>query len=178
MYFQCEYIFIQHILCQNGNFDNQGNRETHMRVAVIGSRAPSTESKKRVVAYLDRIKKDINMIVTGGAFGMDSVGMIYAVNNKIPLTVFEPIGYHNTELCGIYRKLPNCNIVNEGKGFLERNTDIINNCDVVVSGDFGNGTIDAMTKAVKKGIPVYVFGEYIPGNYVKRIPSGITFIKE
>ena len=91
-------------------FDNQGNRETHMRVAVIGSRAPSTESKKRVVAYLDKIKKDINMIVTGGAFGMDSVGMIYAVNNKIPLTVFEPIGYHNTELCGIYRKLPNCNI--------------------------------------------------------------------
>ena len=136
-----------------------------MRVAVIGSRAPSTESKKRVVAYLDRIKMDISMIVTGGAFGMDSVGMVYAVNNKIPLTV-------------IYRKLPNCNIVNEGKGFLERNTDIINNCDVVVSGDFGNGTIDAMTKAVKKGIPVYVFGEYIPGSYVKRIPSGITFIKE
>ena len=147
-----------------------------MRVAVIGSRAPSTESKKRVVAYLDKMKKNINMIVTGGAFGMDSVGMIYAVNNKIPLTVFEPIGYHNTGLCDIYRKLPNCNIVNEGKGFLERNTDIINNCDVVISGDFGNGTIDAMTKAVKKGIPVYVFGEYIPGNYVKRIPEGITFI--
>lgn len=149
-----------------------------MRVAVIGSRSPSTESKKRVVAYLDKIKKDIDMIVTGGAFGMDSVGMIYAVNNKIPLTVFEPAGYHNAELCDIYRKLSNCNIINEGKGFLERNTDVINNCDVVVSGDFGNGTMDAMTKAMKKGIPVYVFGEYILGKYVKRIPDGITFVEE
>jgi len=146
-----------------------------MRIAVIGSRSPSVQSMNKVAAYLDSIKDEINEIVTGGAFGMDSFGMEYAHNNEICLTVYEPSGWHNKELCDKYRYNEDHNIVATGLGFNERNTLIIKRCDFVVCGDYGNGTIDAMNKALKMGKKVYCFGSYIPGRFYKPTPKGVIF---
>ena len=150
-----------------------------MKYAVIGSRNPSNESVIKVWEYLNEFICELDddvEIVTGGAFGMDTEGMKFAHEHAIPLTVYEPAGWHNEELCDEYRGDENNNIVHTGLGFNERNTLIINDADVVIVGDFGNGTIDAMNKAIAQHKPVYVFGHYIPGRYVKRIPEGIIYM--
>lgn len=145
-----------------------------MIIAVIGSRSPSGQSKNKVAAYLNSIKDEITEIVTGGAFGMDSMGMEYAEANGIKLTVYRPVGWHNAELCQKLKHEPN-DIISTGLNFNERNTLIIKHCDFVVCGDYGNGTIDAMNKALKMGKKVYCFGRYIPGRFFKPTPKGIIF---
>lgn len=147
-----------------------------MRVAVIGSRKPSQSSVTRVLAYLDNHKDEIDEIVTGGAFGMDSEGMKWAMQNKVKLTVFAPVGWHNSTLCNKAKAIEGNDIRDTGLGFTERNTLIIKNCDFVVSSDFGNGTIDSFNKALRRKLTVLVFGKYIPGSYYKQVPSGITIV--
>lgn len=147
-----------------------------MRIAVIGSRTPSVSSVTRVMAYLDNHKDEIDEIVTGGAFGMDSEGMKWAMQNKVKLTVYAPYGYHNSVLCNKAKK-EGYNVVDTGLGFNDRNTCIIKNCDFVISGDFGNGTIDSFNKALRRDLTILVFGKYIPGRYYKTIPHGLTFAK-
>lgn len=147
-----------------------------MRIAVIGSRHPSKSSITRVIAYLNNHKDEIDEVVTGGAFGMDSEGMKWAMENKIKLTVFAPVGWHNSTLCSRARKIEGNDIQDTGLGFNERNTLIINNCDFVLSGDYGNGTIDSFNKAIRKNLTVLVFGKYIPGNFYKSTPKGVIIL--
>ena len=68
-------------------------------IAVIGSRNPTQNSVKAVKLWLDKYleqNRDDNVtIVTGGAFGMDTEAMKYAVLRKLRLKVFRPDKYHN-----------------------------------------------------------------------------------
>ncbi|WP_019002650.1 DNA-processing protein DprA [Succinimonas amylolytica] len=148
-----------------------------MKIAYIGSRTASQESIARVNAYLSSIA-DLTEIVTGGAFGADSAGMEYATERGIALTVYAPEGYHNSDLCQKVLKFPNVRVVDTGLGFMERNTLIVSDAAMVVTADFGNGTIDAMTKALRQNKRVLVFGKYIPGKYRKAIPGGVEFMTE
>ena len=140
-----------------------------MKYAVIGSRSPSTLSINRVCEYLNK-QTDIDTVVTGGAYGMDTVGMKWAASHNVPMTVYRPYGYHNELVCELYDHAPN-HIVRTGLGFTDRNTLIIENANIAVVGDYGNGTIDAITKAVNMQKPVLIFGKYIPGRYIKILPE-------
>ena len=140
-----------------------------MKYAVIGSRNPGTISINAVCEYLDR-QTDIDEVVTGGAYGMDTVGMKWAASHNIPMTVYRPYGYHNTEICELYNHAPN-HIARTGMSFTGRNTLVIKDADIVIVGDYGNGTIDAITKAVNMQKPVLIFGKYIPGRYIKILPE-------
>lgn len=149
-----------------------------MKYAVIGSRKPGKKSVERVIKYLDSLI-DIELIVTGGAYGADTAGMNYAFEHGIPLTVYAPNATHNSTLCDYLRRnYDKANIVNTGRGYLERNTKVVSDSDIVICTDYGNGTIDSMEKALRQNKPVLVFGEYIRGKYHKRTPNGVTFMKD
>lgn len=146
-----------------------------MRVGVIGSRNPSIESLQRLNSFLDQLT-DIDAIISGGAYGADTFAMKYAVANTKPLLVFRPRGYHNREVCDWCKNFSFCNIISTGLDFMGRNTLIVENSDIIVCPDYGNGTIDTMEKALAKNIVVYSLGKYIPGKYNKSTPNGVYFI--
>ena len=141
-------------------------------IAVIGSRNPTQNSVTAVKLWLDKYleqNRDDNVtIVTGGAFGMDTEAMKYAVLRKLRLKVFRPDKYHNQRLCEELKNNPLCDIIQTDVGYLERNTMVIENSELVVSSDYGNGTIDSMEKAIARGLEVYVIGEYISSTKFKR----------
>lgn len=141
------------------------------KIAVIGSRNPSLRSVKSVYSWLDECRENNDSditIVTGGAFGMDTEAMNYAVKNHLKLQVFAPNKFHNSELCRELKGRAGCEIVDTNLGYLERNTLIINNADFVVCSDYGNGTIDGIEKAVSSGKKVYVLGKYASSSRVKK----------
>lgn len=144
-----------------------------MKIAVIGSRTPSEVSIKEVEKCLEYlVKKHPEMtIVTGGAFGMDTVGMEWGASHEVAVTVYTPYGYHNSNVCAELEQEPRNKVVHTGLGFNERNTCIIDDCDMVLVGDYGNGTIDAIIKASNRKKKVYIFGKYIPGRYSKVLPK-------
>lgn len=151
-------------------------------IAVIGSRNPTQTSVKAVKIWLDKyleMNRDTPVtIVTGGAFGMDTEAMKYALMRKLRLKVFRPNKYHNQRLCDDLKNNPLCDIIQTEDGYLERNTMVIENSDLVVSSDYGNGTIDSMEKAIARGLKVFVIGDYISSTKYKRaLPvSNITII--
>lgn len=147
-----------------------------MRYAIIGSRFATMESCEPLEKYLNSVN-DVTEIVTGGAYGADSFGMRYAYDHNIKLTVYRPNAMHNDSLCDWMRdNYPNANVIDTGVNYLRRNTLVINNSDIVVCPDFGNGTIDSINKALKQNKKVLAFGRYIPGSFVKRIPAGIIYM--
>jgi hypothetical protein len=143
-----------------------------MKIAVIGSRTPSKESIQEVKKCLDYlIKKQPEMtIVTGGAYGMDTVGMEWGASHDVAVIVYTPQGYHNATVCARLEQEPRNKVVHTQLGFNQRNTCIIDDCDIVLVGDYGNGTIDAIVKANMRKKQVYIFGEYIPGRYNRELP--------
>lgn len=151
-------------------------------IAVIGSRNPTQTSVKAVKIWLDKyldMNRDTPVtIVTGGAFGMDTEAMKYALMRKLRLKVFRPNKYHNQRLCDDLKNNPLCDIIQTEVGYLERNTMVIENSDLVVSSDYGNGTIDSMEKAIARGLKVFVIGDYISSaKYKRALPvSNITII--
>ena len=141
------------------------------KIAVIGSRNPSLESVKAVYSWLDEYRENNDSditIVTGGAFGMDTEAMNYAVENHLKLQVFAPNKFHNSELCSELKGRAGCEIIDTNLGYLDRNTLIIDNADFVVCSDYGNGTIDGIEKAVSSGKKVYVLGKYVSSSRVKK----------
>lgn len=146
-----------------------------MILAVIGSRTPSQESVKELIDILDYNRDEIERIVTGGAYGADTVGIQYALHHEIPLTVYCPNGYFNKPLCQL-AKDKGYDVRYTDLGFNERNTLIINDCEEVICPDYGNGTVDALWKAVNQGKKVFTCGKYIQGRYPKRIPTNIIQI--
>lgn len=143
-----------------------------VKIAVIGSRAPSFASVKAVCLWLDQFieneKDSAVTIVTGGAFGMDTEAMKYAVKKHLNLVVFAPNKFHNSELCGELKGKDGCEIIDTNLGYLERNTLIIENADFVVCSDYGNGTIDGIEKAISLGKKVYVLGKYVSSSHKKK----------
>lgn len=108
-----------------------------MKVAVIGSRGFNNYNV--VKDKLDSIS-GITLIVSGGAMGADTLGERYAIENGIPTKIYKPDWSKG-----------------RGAGFL-RNTDIINEADIVVAFWDGKsrGTLDSIQKAEKQGKKVLI----------------------
>lgn len=105
---------------------------TNIDVGVVGSR--DFKDKNLINKVLDKIHRDrtINKIVSGGAIGADTYAEEWAKNNHVEKLIYLPN----------YKKY--------GRGApLIRNTDIINNSDLVVAFWDGEsrGTKDSITKA-------------------------------
>lgn len=88
------------------------------KVAVIGSR--TFKDKKRLFDILDKNLEKIEMIISGGANGADSLGLLYAKERGVPCLIYYPRWY---SLDGEYDR---------GAGF-KRNFLIIRSCDVVLA---------------------------------------------
>ena len=151
-----------------------------MKIAYIGSRKAGPESIAKINAYLDKLRADDDTeieIVTGGAFGADTAGMKYAQENDLKLTVYCPGGTHNSRYCSwLEKNMMKAQIFHTGLPFLKRNTLIVRYADLVVVTDYGNGTIDAITKALNMKKKVVCAGCYIKGNYFKKTPKGMEQI--
>lgn len=102
-----------------------------MRLAIIGSR----ECTSFDIASHITIKPDI--IVSGGATGVDTLAKEYAIKNNIPIIEFLP------EYDKYGRKAP-----------LMRNIQIVNNCDSLLAFWNGNsrGTKFTLNYAIKRGV--------------------------
>ena len=113
-----------------------------MRVAIIGSRTFNDYEllKKQI---LDNISlDDIEVIVSGGAKGADTLGERFADEFNIKKNII----------------LPNWQKYGKSAGF-KRNIEIINNCDIVFAFcmDNSTGTMDSVRKAEFKLIPVILW---------------------
>ena len=102
-----------------------------MKVAVIGGR--DFCNSKLVKETLDKID-GIDLVVSGGAMGADTLGEQYAIDNNIVTLIFKPD----------WKKF------GKGAGFV-RNKDIINNSDIVVAFWDGKskGTRNSIDTALK-----------------------------
>jgi hypothetical protein len=108
-----------------------------MKVAVIGSRNFNNyELVKETLTNLD-----ITLLISGGAKGADSLGERYATENNISTLIFKP----------------DWKRYGRGAGMI-RNTDIVNNSDIVVAFWDGTskGTLDSIRKVEKlnKGLMI------------------------
>jgi hypothetical protein len=112
-----------------------------MKIAVVGSR--EFGNKAMVCAVLGECVFNVDTIVSGGARGVDSWGAAWAKEHcDLPPIIFK----------AEWDKYPKV------AGFL-RNTTIVENCDIVLAFWDGQstGTVDTITKAIEKGIPVKVW---------------------
>ena len=102
-----------------------------MKVAIVGSRG--FDNYDRLKKILDQL--DIDVIISGGARGADSLGEQYALERGIDTLIFEPD----------WDKYGN------RAGYI-RNTDIINNADIVFAFWDGEskGTLHSINLAKKK----------------------------
>ena len=108
-----------------------------MKVAVIGSRGfTHYELVKETLSKLE-----ITLIVSGGAKGADTLGEQYAKENNIPTKIFLPDWTKHGKCAGMLR-----------------NTDIINEADIVVAFWDGSskGCKDSITKAQKQNKKVLI----------------------
>ena len=109
-----------------------------MKVAVIGSR--TFANKKLLFEILSKIQ-DIDVIVSGGAMGADSLAEVYAKENNLSTIIYKP------------------NYEKHGKSApFVRNRQIVDDCDIVVSFWDGasRGTKYTMEYAEKQNKKVYV----------------------
>ena len=101
-----------------------------MKVAVIGSRG--LDDYELVCNTLKYIK--IDLLISGGAMGADSLGEKYANENNIPTMIF----------------LPDWEKHGKAAGFI-RNSDIINEGELIIAfwDNSSKGTLDSIKKAEK-----------------------------
>lgn len=111
-----------------------------MVVAIVGSR--SIENKDLIFSYLDEFRKyiEFDMIVSGGAIGVDALAYSYAVENGITFVCHPPKpedGYP--------------------KKFFRRNIRIVDHCEILIAfhKDNSRGTAHAISTARKRGKKVY-----------------------
>lgn len=126
-----------------------------MRVAVIGSR--DFKDEEFIWYNLDEInlKLDISLIVSGGARGVDTIGVDWAKERGIPFKEYLADWKDMSEPC--LTKYGSYGPYNALAGF-KRNTTIIENCDLVIA--FWNGkspgTKDSIMKAENLGKEVII----------------------
>jgi hypothetical protein len=119
----------------------KGGKE-EMKVAVVGSRSFNDYEflEKSILETLD--VTDIDEIVSGGAYGADSLGVLFAKNHSKPYTIHHP----NWDLYG--RKA----------GFI-RNREIVRDSDIVIAFWDGQskGTKNTIELAEKQSKKTYIF---------------------
>lgn len=105
-----------------------------MKLAVVGSR--TFNNYKLLEEELDKITEGVEIIITGGALGADSLASIYARENNIPEKLY----------------LPDWQTFGKSAG-IRRNTLIVDNCDYLIAFWDGKskGTKDSLDKAKKQG---------------------------
>ena len=112
-----------------------------LSLAIIGSR--SFKDYHLLKSTIDDFIKEhqVREIVSGGAIGADSLAEIYARENNIKMTVLKP----------------DWKAYGKSAGFL-RNTDIINESDVVIAFWDGRspGTKNSIETARKQDKPVFI----------------------
>lgn len=119
-----------------------------MRLAIIGSR--DFKDKEFIYNKLNELLKDstIDLVVSGGAVGPDTIGIEWAKERNIPFEEYLADWKNMSEPCVVrYGKWGPYNAL----AGLKRNTTIIENCDVVIAfWDFkSKGTKDSIEKANK-----------------------------
>lgn len=112
-----------------------------MKIGIVGSRDFSDYSV--LVSHIVEVIniRDITAIVSGGAYGADSLGAKFGKEYGIPVEVF----------------LPDWQTHGKAAGFI-RNSEIVNNSDMIIAfWDMeSRGTKDTISKAQKKDVPVKV----------------------
>ena len=108
-----------------------------MKYAIVGSRG--FKDYNRLKLELDKFD-DITCIISGSAIGADSLAERYAAEHNIPTRIF-PADWS----------------LGRGAGMI-RNSDIVNNCDVLVAfWDYeSRGTADSIRKACKALKPTHI----------------------
>ncbi len=109
-----------------------------MRVAIVGSR--EFTNYQEFLAFLQHLDVNIFHIVSGGAFGADTLAYKYAKSRAIPITVYFPDWNKHGKSAGMMR-----------------NHQIVNDCELVIAfpGPNSVGTRGTISLAQKKGIPVH-----------------------
>lgn len=124
-----------------------------MKIAVIGSR--TFFDKDLLYSTLDKYRDKIELIVSGGAVGADSLAQDYAKDRGLPILIIYPEWYKSGEF-------------DKGAGF-KRNIEIIKLSSHVVAFWDGksNGTRHSLLVAKKEGKPVKLvkFTSPIDGYY-------------
>ena len=103
-----------------------------MKLAIIGSRTFTDYQK--LSSELEQFS-NIELIISGGAIGADSIGQQYAIEHNIPTLIFKP----------------NWKQFGRGAGFV-RNVDIVEACDIVIAfwDGISKGTKHSIDLAKKK----------------------------
>jgi hypothetical protein len=114
-----------------------------MKLSIVGSR--TFNDKTKAFTVLDEIEKQIgkiDLIISGGACGADTIGELYAQSKNIPTLIF----------------LPNWEKYGKSAGFI-RNSKIVDNCDVIIGfWDLNSlGTKDSLKKAKNLNKIIYIF---------------------
>ena len=110
-----------------------------MRVAIIGSRNCKDMTVELISA---KLPENCTKIISGGARGVDSLAERLAMENGIPISIYEP----DYEANG--KQAP-----------LMRNIEIIKNADLVLAfWDFtSRGTAYTIVQCIERQIPVRIF---------------------
>ena len=110
-----------------------------MKLAIVGSR--DFNDYELLKKTLEPIKKNVTLVVSGGAKGADSLGERWAKENNIPTQIF----------------YPDWNKYGKSAGF-KRNVEIVDNCDAVVAFQVNDskGTQHTINIATDKGKKVKV----------------------
>ena len=128
------------------------------KIAIIGSRKYGNEEAVRT--FVRAMSPDTNVLISGGAIGVDT----WAADE------FRKMGGRVVEIRPNYNKF--------GRGApLKRNTEIVLGADDVVGfwDEESTGTLDTLTKALKMGKPLAVFGSAgeLLGNVSEAVAASI-----
>jgi predicted Rossmann-fold nucleotide-binding protein len=119
-----------------------------MKLAITGSRAIT--DKDWVYAQLDNLLTELprkpNVVLSGGANGVDTICAEWAADRGIDFVLFKP--YHLLDNKARF----------ETKYFFTRNRQLVDNADLVVAlwNSVSNGTKHTITYAERKGKPLKI----------------------
>lgn len=113
-----------------------------MNVAVVGSR--NFQDYELLASYIDELPYDITKIISGGAWGADTLAERYATERRITLQVFKPQYWK-------YQSNPRV-------APIERNKLIVAECDILVAFWDGksHGTYFTINHAKQQGKIVFI----------------------
>lgn len=125
------------------------------KLAVIGSR--TFNDYTLLENTLNRIKDDIEVIISGGASGADTLAEQYAEQYNIPTLIF-PADWKNLKAKGAVIKVNKYGQRYNANAGFDRNKTIVDNSNALVAFWDGesNGSRDTIIYAKSKQIPVKI----------------------